>query len=148
MRAHKLSHTTEYKIWQLMKDRCFNPNYRYFHRYGGRGITVSNEWLDFQNFWNDMCPRPEGKVSLDRIDNSGNYCKENCRWASVTTQRRNRDTFSTSKTGVKGVSWHKHTQKWQARIGVEKKYINLGVYSDVNDAIKVRKDAEKVYFQT
>jgi hypothetical protein len=129
-----------------MKDRCFNPKYRYFHRYGGRGITISKEWMEFQNFWNDMCPRPKGKMSIDRINNDGNYCKENCRWADTVTQKRNQGVSVLSKTGVKGVSWHKHTAKWQARIGVGKKYINLGVHSNIEDAIKARKAGEELYF--
>lgn len=145
-KSHGLSNTTEYKIWQLMKNRCFNPKYRYFHRYGGRGITVAKEWLNFENFWNDMCPRPVGKLSIDRIDNNGNYSKENCRWADNITQRRNRGVHCTSKTGIKGVSWHKHTQKWQARIGVHGKYVNLGVFTDINDAILARKKGEALYF--
>lgn len=145
-KSHGLSTTPEYKIWQLMKDRCFNPNYRYFHRYGGRGITVSKEWMEFQNFWNDMCPRPSKALSIDRIDNNGSYCKENCRWATVVEQRINRGQFKTNTSGTKGVLWHKGTNKWQARVGVGVKYIHLGVFAYIEDAIKAREDAEKLYF--
>ena len=145
-KTHGLSSTLEYKTWQLMKDRCFNPKYRYFHRYGGRGITLSESWMNFQNFWNDMCLRPSNALSIDRINNDGNYCKENCRWATISEQRINRGQFKTNTSGTKGVLWHKHTQKWQARIGVKKKYIYLGIFEHKEAAITARKEAEKLYF--
>ena len=77
-----------YMSWRAMKTRCNNPNTQYFHVYGGRGITYDQHWESFENFLNDMGVRPEG-TTLDRIDNDGNYCKENCRWATVKEQNSN-----------------------------------------------------------
>ena len=72
-----------------MKDRCLNPNSQYFHRYGGRGITVCDEWLEsFDNFFRDMGERPD-RMSLDRINNDGIYEPDNCRWATQAEQVRN-----------------------------------------------------------
>lgn len=79
-----------YKIWTSMLQRCNNPKSQKFKRYGGRGIRVSHEWHLFANFISDLGERPDG-FSLDRIDNNGNYCKENCRWASPITQSHNRE---------------------------------------------------------
>lgn len=77
-----------------MFDRCENPNNQMFSVYGGRGISVCQEWRDFQKFveWSDSVGgRPKG-YSLDRIDPNGNYCPENCRWADDETQQNNKRT--------------------------------------------------------
>jgi hypothetical protein len=79
-----------YNVWSQMKKRCLNPNHPKYRHYGGRGITVCNEWKEsFDRFVLDMGPRPPGR-SLDRIDNDGNYSKENCRWATKGQSNRNR----------------------------------------------------------
>ena len=81
--------TPEYISWRAMHSRCENPNHRSFHNYGGRGITICDRWHIFENFLEDMGPRPGG-TTLDRIDPDGGYNKDNCRWADWHTQRVNR----------------------------------------------------------
>lgn len=81
-----------YNIWQQMKQRCYNPNAGYYHRYGGRGIRVCERWLSsFVNFSADIGPRPSPKHSLDRINNNGNYEPGNVRWATQKEQCANRE---------------------------------------------------------
>lgn len=86
---HGMISNSTYKIWAAMIQRCTNPHYRYFKNYGGRGIAVCDRWLNsFEAFFQDMGERPIG-LSLDRIDNSRGYFKENCRWANRKMQNRN-----------------------------------------------------------
>ena len=78
-----------YVTWCNMKSRCDNPQTPSYKNYGGRGITYDPSWSDFPSFLNDVGELPFEGATLDRIDNNGNYCAENVRWADRVTQRRN-----------------------------------------------------------
>ena len=86
----------ENDIWRAMKKRCKNPSHPFYSSYGGRGITVCERWETFANFYADMGPKPEG-LTLERIDNDGNYEPSNCKWGTRTEQSRNRRTSWTDE---------------------------------------------------
>lgn len=86
----KLTDFPEYSVWVSMKHRCLNKNNPAYKHYGGRGIVVCDEWKNsFISFLRDMGIRPDG-MTLERIDNSKGYCKENCKWATMEEQNANR----------------------------------------------------------
>ena len=86
--THNKSKLPVYPVWKAMKQRCLNKNDRSFKNYGGRGITVCRRWLKFENFYEDMGDSKKA-LSLDRINNDGNYEPTNCRWATRKQQAGN-----------------------------------------------------------
>jgi hypothetical protein len=87
--THGLWNHPLHNTWMGMKQRCLNPNHKFYSYYGGRGIKICDRWLNsFENFIQDMGEKPEG-TSIDRIDNDGNYEPTNCRWATKIEQQKN-----------------------------------------------------------
>src|SRR5712691_6610907 len=154
---HGLSHTPEYRIWQLMIDRVSNEHNKRYDRYGGRGITVCQRWRDsFTAFYDDVAPRPKG-LNLDRKNNDGHYscgkCEEclangwpkNWRWATHSMQTINQGLRKCNTSGISGVSLHKKSGTWYAAIQRNHKKFILGYFRELSDAISARRTAEKAY---
>lgn len=93
---HGMHKTRTYSGWSQMKARVLNPNTVRYEKYGGAGISFDPKWIDFVGFYADMGERPKG-MTLERINNAGNYNKANCKWATPKEQARNRSN-STSIT--------------------------------------------------
>ncbi len=112
-RYHWMYGSREHRTWYGMKNRCSNEKSDRYPFYGGRGIKVCSRWLDFKNFYADMGDRP-AMMTIDRIDNNGDYCPENCRWATHIEQCNNR------RSNV----WIEHDGKrmtltqWSVKLGI------------------------------
>lgn len=138
--------TTEYQAWANMIKRCTNPKANGYEYWGGRGITVCDRWKDFSNFFEDMGKKPTKEHSLDRIDNNKGYSPDNCKWSNKSEQVINRRVQKNNKFGVRGVYWHESANKYHARIGVDGKSINLGLFKTLEEAKEARLKAEKEYW--
>lgn len=94
--SHGGSETRLYHVWRGMKERCYNRTHKAYPDYGGRGITVCDEWLDFTNFRKWAMDSgydensPQWTCTLDRVDVNGGYCPQNCRWVDMTEQAKNK----------------------------------------------------------
>ena len=140
LETHNLSGHKFYKTWNNIFKRCNNPKNKYYKNYGGRGITVCEEWLDVTNFvaWCDLThPNIEG-LSLDRIDNDKGYSPENCRWADRTTQNTNQRMKKNNTSGFVGVSWNRTHQVWVAYISVKSKRRSIGTFKIIEEAVQAR----------
>lgn len=133
VRTHGLSNTSEHGIWRAIKKRCYNPKHKQYKDYGGRGITVCDEWRDsFEAFYRDMGPRPTSRHCIDRRDNNKGYSKENCRWSTYLEQANNRsDNLSYEFEG----EW-KTLAEWcrELNISYQKMYKNLNKGMSFEDA--------------
>ncbi len=118
--THSMSRHPVYQIWQYMLKRCNNPKDKNYHHYGGRGIQVCDRWFKVENFIEDMLGGYEPGLTLDRIDNNGDYCLENCRWATQKEQCNN--TRVNHVVNFNGTALT--VTQWEERLGFRKNTIS------------------------
>lgn len=131
-----------YWVWAEMLSRCRNPNHVQYHDYGGRGITVSDDWLESKNFMRDMYPRPDG-ATLDRRNNSAGYSKENCEWVSRLVNNKNKRVYKVSKTGISGVT--RRNSSYRAILRHAGNIVLRKDFLDFFEACCARKSAELIF---
>ena len=139
-KVHGLNGTREHRAWCSMRNRCRGQGSHGFY-YKERGITYDPRWEDFVNFLEDMGDCPEG-MSLDRIDNTLGYCKENCQWADSTQQSLNRRKNKLNTSGRIGVSWAEDRKRWRVAIKVRGAVHNIGSYKSLKEACDACEEAE------
>lgn len=112
-RTHGYTGTPEHSVWKHIRQRCLNPNDKSFPDYGGRGIKICDRWLaSFENFFEDMGKRPARGYSIERINNDGDYCPENCIWAKdriIQNNNTRKNVFLTHNGQTMTVTqWARH----------------------------------------
>ena len=112
-KKHGLAGTPIYSVWKNMRNRCNNQKALQYKNYGQRGISVCERWDKFENFYADMGDRPD-ELSIERIDNNGNYEPSNCKWATHKEQGRNQRTNRIIKYGGKSQC----LAEWAEEIGI------------------------------
>lgn len=122
---HNMARTPEYIAWIAMKQRCFYPKFIGWKDYGGRGITVSDRWVNsFENFYSDVGPRPAKGYSIDRFPNAnGNYEPGNVRWATRKEQGLNRRTCHQLEFRGEKLS----ITEWSEKTGIPRNAIYLRI---------------------
>lgn len=116
-KKHGMKNTRVYRCWCNMKTRCYNPSYIEFDRYGGRGISVCDEWQTFEPFYEwAMANGYRDGLTIDRIDNDGNYEPGNCKWSTQREQALNRRTNAM----ITHNEVTKHISEWDKEIGATK----------------------------
>ncbi len=147
--THGKTGTKLYRVWKSIKRRCYKKTSTVYNNYGGRGITMQADWIkDFLKFEAYVMLLPGYKagqlgntgLSIDRIDNEGNYEENNLRWTTSIMQGRNRRLMSNNKTGYRGVSFQKQSNSYVSNVKVNKKQIYLGIRRTAKEAYQLRVD--------
>lgn len=134
---HGMRHTRIYTIWRSMRQRCQNPNCDCYNKYGARGITVCKEWNDFPTFLKWAIDNGyQDDLTIDRIDVNGNYCPENCRWATRTQQANNKRNTKYLRINDTIKSFY----EWSKETGVKQSLISARIHHGISpDLLFVKK---------
>ena len=135
-----MSHTRLYRIWSQMIQRCHNPKSTGYAKYGEKGIAVCDAWHEAYQFmgW-ALLNGYRDNLTVERINHKLGYYPENCTWIPLADQAMNQGKKVTNTSGFVGVSFHKGTGKWAARVSVSGKRMQLGRFETAEEANTVRK---------
>lgn len=150
--THGLSNSPEYKVFGGIMERCNNPKAAYYHCYGELGIKIEGDWAlpvpeGFLNFYRDMGQRPSERHTVERVDVTRGYSKDNCIWTDdLSMQSYNQGMDKRNSSGKTGVSFDSGRNKWVAGIGYKNKSIYLGRFDTFEEAVNARECAEVKYY--
>lgn len=131
--THGKANSRAYKVWVSMKQRCLNPKSTGYPLYGGRGITISDDWLSFAKFYEDMGDPPEGS-SIERLDNDRGYFKDNCQWADRSQQNINKG-YQNKTTNIRNISYNQRDNSYTVGFSRNKKRYRKD-FKNLEDAIQ------------
>lgn len=136
---HNMCDMPEYTSWCKMKSRCSNKNNTHYEYYGGRGISVCQEWVDsFVSFYNYIGPKPNKSYTIDRIDTNGNYEHGNVKWSTKSEQSYNRGLNSNNRLGQKNIIFDKERNKYRVEVGYKYKKFYVGRFNTLDEALQAR----------
>lgn len=142
---HGMNDTRVYQCWADMKTRCDNTNNKFYDYYGGRGITYCDKWKTFDGFWEDMKDTYSDDLTLNRRDNDGNYCKNNCYWDTKNFQGHMRRKLVGADFKSVGLAYDQDGAI-AAKIKINEQAVYLGRYQTEKQAAKAYDDASQMFY--
>jgi hypothetical protein len=144
--SHGMHKTRQYQCWADMKVRCDNTTHKWYPYYGGRGITYDEKWKTFEGFWEDMQEGYSDDLTINRRDNDGNYCKENCVWDNRNFQGHMRRKLEGTILKMIGGVVDANSGMTSARIKKDKEPIHLGNYITELEAAEAYDHAAEIIY--
>jgi len=144
--THGMFNTRQYQCWADMKTRCDNSKNKFYDYYGGRGITYCEKWSTFEGFWEDMHATYDDTLTINRRDNDGNYCKENCEWDTRNFQGHMRRKLQGTKLNVIGGVLNEKSGMISTAIKRDGKRILLGNYATEQEVAEAYDCASEIVY--
>lgn len=145
-KTHGMHDTRQYQCWADMKTRCDNVEHACYKDYGGRGISYDLKWKTFEGFWEDMHHGYSDELTINRVGNDGNYCKDNCIWDTQTNQNHMRRKREGTFLSTIGSVFDHRDCKMYARIAYDGSRIHLGWYETEAEVAEAYDMASEVLY--
>ena len=146
IKTHGMHNTRQYQCWADMKTRCDSPKNKFYSYYGGRGISYDPKWSTFEGFWEDMSEGYSDDLTINRRDNNGNYCKENCKWDTKCFQGHMRRKQDGTLFNIIGCSEDGSSLMLKASIAIDKRRVHLGSYTTTEEVAEAYDCASEIHY--